>query len=332
MDLNNFDFSNLDDDDHTSQGTPNFDLNLNSRNYIPTFTELISDIENLQNFDDFGNPMSLSQLPTEKFVEGTPSYCATKSKKPSSSKKGQKTNENRVWSEKEDEALMSAWCLVSNDLIVGKNQNNYTRWKKVFDLYKQARVENKNQNQLRVRSVDAMKSRFQRLNYVVNKWVCCYNQVISRPPNTQFGVSGNISGTSSKRSISDVGSSPSSVNIGTPTSTTPSTVNVDEYVNLRPEGREAAKKKRKGKSPTSESMFSDQDVSLLEGHRIATETQVQQRERRIEADLKIEELRLLKIKTKMEMTMLNTLLSRQDLNAKDQEMKEKLQNKYMSEI
>ncbi|KAK9698470.1 hypothetical protein RND81_08G106500 [Saponaria officinalis] len=169
MDLNNFDFSNLDDDDHTSQGTPNFDLNLNSRNYIPTFTELISSSENLQNFDDFGNPMSLSQLPTEKFVEVTPSYCAKKSQKPSSSKKGQKTNENRVCSEEEDEALMSAWCLVSNDSIVGKNQNNYTRWNKVFDLYEQAQVENQNQNQLRVRSIDAIKSRFQRLNYVVNK-------------------------------------------------------------------------------------------------------------------------------------------------------------------
>ncbi|KAK9671658.1 hypothetical protein RND81_12G045900 [Saponaria officinalis] len=321
--------------------------------------------------------MSLSQLPTEKFVEGTSSYCAKKSKKPSSSKNSQKTNENRVWSENEDKALMSAWCLISNDSIVDKNQNTYTRWKKVFDLYEQARVENQNKSQLRVRSIDAMKSRFQRLNYVVNKWVGCYNQVLNRPlasgtnitddiksaqqlftnlnggvefndfnvynnvmskhekwslQNTQFGVREKNSGSSSKRSISDVGSSPSSVNTGTPTSTTPSTVNVEEYVNLRPEGREAVKKKRKGKTPISESMFSDQDVSLLEGHRIATETQVQQRERRLEADLKIEELRLLKIKTKMEMTMLNTLLSRQDLNSKDQEMKEKLQNKYMSEI
>ncbi|KAK9667108.1 hypothetical protein RND81_14G233600, partial [Saponaria officinalis] len=255
------------DDDHTSQGTPNFDLNLNS----------------------------------------------------------QKTNENRVWSEKEDETLMLAWCLVSNDSIVGKNQNNYTRWNKVFDLYEQTRVENQNQNQLRVRSIDAMKSRFQRLNYVVNKWVGCYNQVINRPPASGTNITDDIKSAQQLFANSNGGVEFNDFNVYNNVMSKHekrSLQNTQFGVSGNISGSKAAKKKRKEKTPTSESMFSDQDVSLLEGHRIATETQVQQRERRIEADLKIEELRLLKIKTKMEMTMLNTLFSRQDLNVKDQEMKE----------
>ncbi|KAK9723868.1 hypothetical protein RND81_05G030900 [Saponaria officinalis] len=175
-----------------------------------------------------------------------------------------------------------------------------------------------------------------------------YNKIMSKHPKWSLqkrnsNVSEDISTSGSKRSRSEMDSSPSSVNVPTPSSvnvttpsndnvTTPSSINVDEYVNQRPEGREAAKKKRNGKTHESDSMFSIDDISLIEESKVVTKEQIEFRQRRIEADLQIENIRLLKTKTKLEMTMLNTLLSQQNLNPKDQEMKDKLINKYMSDL
>ncbi|KAK9677262.1 hypothetical protein RND81_11G131500 [Saponaria officinalis] len=351
MDLNNFDFSSYDINDYTSQENTIFDLNQTTQNFnTPNFTELISDTQNSQNLDVFGNQISLSQLPTQKFVEQTPLYCATKTNKPSySSKKSMqhKKSETKKWNDKEDEALMSAWCISSTDSIVGKNQNTTTRWNKVFELYEQARVENQNHSQLGIRSIEAMKNRFKRLNFVVNKWVGCYNQVLNRPPRSgtnidddieaaqelfrkanddndfvdfnvynnvmskhqkwclqrsNFSVTGEVSGSGSKRSRSDMDSSPGSVNIPTPPSLNVDTstgLNEVDDINNRPEGREAAKK-RKGKK-TTHSLFDEEDRARLDGVRFATEAQVGLRQRRIEPDLKIEEITSLNTKTKMDM-------------------------------
>ncbi|KAK9677164.1 hypothetical protein RND81_11G125000 [Saponaria officinalis] len=387
MDLNNFDFSCYDINDNPSQENPNFDLNqTNQNNNTPSFTELISGTQNSQKLDIFGNQISLSQLSTQEFVRQTPLYCATKTNKPSSSNKNQcntKKSDPKKWNEKEDEALMSAWCISSTDSIVGKNQNTTTRWNKVFELYEQARVENQNHGQVGIRSVEAMKNRFKRLNFIVKKWVGCYNQVLNRPPasgtnidddieaaqklfrnvndgndfvdfnvynnvmskhqkwclnNSNFGVIEEVSGSNSKRSRSDMDSSPYSVNIPTPSSINvdiPTSANDVQDINNRPEGREAAKR-RKGKRTTTttstNSMFNEEDAARLDGVRTDTKAQIELRQRRIEADLKIEEMRSVNVKTKSDMKILNTLLAKQHLAPEDEEMKKKLIKKYMSDL
>ncbi|KAK9683642.1 hypothetical protein RND81_10G155500 [Saponaria officinalis] len=385
MDLNDFDFSSYANDDYsTYEDTQNIDLNQSTP--IPTFTELISGSENNQNIDVFGNPILLSQLRTQDFVEEPPLFCAKKSNKSLTSTKNQSNSKTdaRNWTEKEDEALMSAWILCSSNPILGKNQRTITRWNDVFELYEKSRTENQNQSQLGIRSIEGMKSRYKRLNSVVSQWVGCYAQVLNRPPASgtnieddielaqklfrtknsnsdfvDFDVYNNVMSkhpkwslpkkvtadttSGSKRSRSEMDSSPSSVNFGTPSSVnvgtpssgnvpTPSSFNVD--TNDRPEGREAAKKKRNGKAPlvVLESIFCADDRSLISGNRETTKEQNEFRQKRIAADLEIEQIRAQKMKTKMEMEWLNTLLSQQNLNPKDQEMKNKLMEKYMSDI
>ena len=214
-----------------------------------------------------------------------------------------------------------------------------------------------------------MKSRYKRLNTAVSKWVGYYTQVLNRPPASGTNIEDDIelaqklyrksnngndfvdfnvynkimskhpkwssqknqtefttNSSGSKRSRSEMDSSPSSVNVPTPSS----------YVdaNERPEGREAAKKKRNGKAPVvvQDSMFSADDISIIDGNRLTTKEQIDFRQKRIAADLEIEQIRAQKMKTKMEMGWLNTLLSQQNLNPRDQEMKDKLFDKYMANI
>ncbi|KAK9733751.1 hypothetical protein RND81_04G089700 [Saponaria officinalis] len=243
-------------------------------------------------------------------------------------------------------------------------------WKRISELYEQSRVENKNKTQLSIRSIDAMKSRWKRLNTVVNKWVSCYGKVVNRPPasgtsvqddieeaqklyrkisaeanfhdfyvyntvmsrhpkwslqNNNYGVNANVSDSSSKRSRSDLDTTPSSVNESTPTS-----VDSDEDINIRPEGREAAKKKRNGKAIVSDSIFTDDNKSLFDKHGTNMKMQIEQRQKRIDADLKIEELRLLGIEKNRELKILDTLLGKTNLSSREEELKEKLQSKYYS--
>ncbi|KAK9676790.1 hypothetical protein RND81_11G101100 [Saponaria officinalis] len=165
-----------------------------------------------------------------------------------------------------------------------------------------------------------MKSRWKRLNTVVNKWVSCYSKVVNRPPasgtnvkddieeaqklyrkisaganfddfyvynavmsrhpkwslqNNNYGVNANVSDSSSKRSRSDMDTTPSSVNESTPTS-----VNGDEDINIRPEGRETAKKKRNGKVIVSDSIFTDDDKSLFDKHGTNIKMQIEQRQKK----------------------------------------------------
>ncbi|KAK9755481.1 hypothetical protein RND81_01G028600 [Saponaria officinalis] len=47
--------------------------------------------------------------------------------------KAKKRVESNAWREAEDEALISSWCMISTDAIVGKNQNKNTRWTKVSE-------------------------------------------------------------------------------------------------------------------------------------------------------------------------------------------------------
>ena len=79
-------------------------------------------------------------------------------------------------------------------------------------------------------------------------------------------------------------------------------------------------------------MFSVDDISIIDGNRLTTKEQIDFRQKRIAADLEIEQIRAQKMKTKMEMGWLNTLLSQQNLNPRDQEMKDNLFDKYMANI
>ncbi|KAK9715045.1 hypothetical protein RND81_06G139400 [Saponaria officinalis] len=102
-------------------------------------------------------------------------------------KKKRKRGESNAWREAEDEALMSAWCVVSTNPTLGKNQNQHTRWTKVSELYEQSRL--KNPRQISAKSCEAMRSRFRRLNVLSNKWISCMKMVRSQP---------RISGTNAK--------------------------------------------------------------------------------------------------------------------------------------
>ena len=52
------------------------------------------------------------------------------------------SNTPHDWSEQEDMSLMSAYCFVSRDAVVGTNQTNAHLWQKVLDQYEEARKEN----------------------------------------------------------------------------------------------------------------------------------------------------------------------------------------------
>ncbi|KAK9676452.1 hypothetical protein RND81_11G078300 [Saponaria officinalis] len=211
-----------------------------------------------------------------------------------------------------------------------------------------------------------MKSRWKRLNLNVNKWVGCYSKVISRPPASgtnieddieaaqklyclenngnyfvDFNVYHNIMSKHPKWSLpkkgtrSDMDSSPHSVNIPTTSSVKVDTPTSVEDINNRPEGREAAKR-RKGKTKTTtmttESTFNEEDKSLLNGISTDNKAQIQLRQRRIEADLQIAKMTRGNIKMKSDMKILNTLLAKQHLIPDDEEMKKKLIQKYMSDL
>ncbi|XP_074301389.1 uncharacterized protein LOC141632775 [Silene latifolia] len=127
-----------------------------------------------------------------------------------------------------------------------------------------------------------------------------YNTIMSKHAKWKLqknpiDVGENISWSGSKTSRPEMDSSPASVNVSTPSSVnvpTPSSLNVEGYE--RPEGREAAKKKRQGKAPMTESdsVFSPGDISVMEGNRLSTKEQVEFRQKRMAADFKIEELRI----------------------------------------
>lgn len=182
MDLNLNDFSNI-EDYQTYDDNQSFQYDTNSQNNqieIPTFSELISNTHNYNNFEIFGDSNCLSQIPTQEFVDPTPSSSRKKSKKPPSFTPTQTNKgETHGWREKEDEALMSAWCLVSTNSVTGKNSTTDIRWNKIMALYEEAQKENP--TQLSCRTVDALKNRWKRLNLTVNKWVGCYKQILQRP-------------------------------------------------------------------------------------------------------------------------------------------------------
>ncbi|KAK9697660.1 hypothetical protein RND81_08G052100 [Saponaria officinalis] len=165
-----------------------------------------------------------------------------------------------------------------------------------------------------------------------------YHNIMSKHPKWSLpkkGVISEVSESSSKRTRSNMDSSPHSINIQTTSSVNVDTPTSVEDINNRPKGREAAKR-RKGKTKTTttttESTFNEEDKSLLNGISTDNKAQIQLRQRRIEADLQIAEMTRENIKMKSDMKILNTLLAKQHLIPDEEEMKKKLIQKYMSDL
>ncbi|KAK9667655.1 hypothetical protein RND81_13G002800 [Saponaria officinalis] len=292
-------------------------MQYNSQNIRPSHF-----FQNVDNTVDLNN---WSPNPSQIRVEHTqPSPSRTPKKQTNAKKRG----ENKSWREKEDEALMSAWCFSSTNAIIGKNQSTITRCAKVVELYEQARCENP--NEIGVRSEDALKCRFKKLNEMANKWISCYKAILSRPKRSetndedlendaqklfeadnggaryadlkvfnnvmckhrgwsiehinekQIDITSNeelspVSGGSSKRSRINE-------------SDTPPTVNVGESVEHRPEGRDAAKKKRQGKAVASNSLFNEDYTSKLDEMQISRDKGINIMEKKIEIELEMEKV------------------------------------------
>ncbi|XP_041992986.1 glutathione S-transferase T3-like [Salvia splendens] len=93
------------------------------------------------------------------------------------------SNTPHGWSEQEDMALMSAWCLVSTNAIVGANQTSAHLWQNVLDQYKQTRKENPGMGQQK--SSESLRQRYKRLNTNVTKWVGAYKHAHDRATSGQ---------------------------------------------------------------------------------------------------------------------------------------------------
>ena len=69
---------------------------------------------------------------------------------------------------------MSAYCIVSEDEICGKNQKKLSLWARVKELYDANRAENS--QKLGDRNIGQMKGHYKRLNESANKWVGAYRE------------------------------------------------------------------------------------------------------------------------------------------------------------
>ncbi|KAK9749791.1 hypothetical protein RND81_02G150500 [Saponaria officinalis] len=333
-------------------------------NYNYNFTELISNNQDPRNTDIFGNPINLSQPPNQPTRRRVTSSSRKNPPTPTPPTNIQ-NNLSTGWRDKEDEALMSAWIQCSEDAVRDKNQTTVTRWDRVMSLYNQSQQENP--TEIGIRSLDACKNRQKRLNLIVNKWVSCWKTIISRPRasgttfqddieaaqdlftegdrnvkkisefhvyNTvmskhpkwslqtcDFGITGDLSGGSSKRSRTEEPEDS--------TPDTPSRVNVGDSVCIRPGGRDAAKKQRKGKESEPSSTFSPENIlSRLDDMKISKANLIQHGQSRIEADLTIEQIRAQSRREKMDKKLLQTLLAKENLDEEDLLMKRRLQQQY----
>lgn len=328
---------------------------------------------NMSNFSNFSNNPNLSHglIPNsqnesnvitsqDNITQPSPSTITKKTRK--------KKSENAPWREKEDEALMSSWLMASTNAIVGKNQTQITRWLKVLQLYDEIR--NENPSEIGPRNSEALRQRYRVLSANASKWISCYKSILSRPRKSgtndqdlenaaqelyqeeyksryvdlklfknffsqlpkwsleideQQHVELNAnevtleeSGGSSKRSR--VNESDES-NPPTPPSIT------------RPEGRDAAKKKRNGKDKACTSSINNEylekidalSVNMAKDHDLLRR-KLEMEEKRLDLEMKKTEMQ----PSIMEMTLFNTLLSKQSLTPSEESMKEKLIAKYYS--
>ncbi|KAJ9546804.1 hypothetical protein OSB04_019347 [Centaurea solstitialis] len=184
---------------------------------------------------------------------------------PENTQTPQKSSKAAKRETREDIVLMSGWIYVSVEPIQGKNQKIQTFWSRVKNYYDETRAENP--EGLGIRNENQMKSRHARLNEAANKLVAEYreayrqkrsgmstkdaekeayaiflehNTTRSRP---EYEVDDEESGGSTKRSRTSEGDYSVETNKEIPNS------GVSKV--QRPMGRDAAKKKGKGKASQS---------------------------------------------------------------------------------
>ncbi|KAL8248129.1 hypothetical protein R6Q59_004997 [Mikania micrantha] len=123
------------------------------------YSNMYTNLDNSENYENsqhhqnllfFSNP---SQLP---FTQNPHTLQST-----------EKQTRTTKWDAAEDVALMSAWVMVSGDIINGKNKKKTSLWAEVKMIYDATRAENP--ENLGERNVEQMKARFCRLNENANK-------------------------------------------------------------------------------------------------------------------------------------------------------------------
>ncbi|KAJ0804711.1 putative glutathione transferase [Helianthus annuus] len=102
------------------------------------------------------------------------------------SQKKEKQSRGTKWDVAEDVALMSAWCLASENSVSGKNQRKESLWAKIKDIYDATQKENP--EKIGMRNLEQMKGRYKRLNESVQKWVGVYREACRQ---TRSGMSQN---------------------------------------------------------------------------------------------------------------------------------------------
>ncbi|KAL8216085.1 hypothetical protein R6Q57_022922 [Mikania cordata] len=117
--------------------------------YSNMYTNL-DNSENYKNTQNYENPSFFSN-PSQLHFNQNP-HTSQSTKKQTRTK----------WDVAEDVALMSVWCMASEDRINGKNKKKTSLWAEVKKMYDEARAENP--EMLGERNVEQMKGRFAQLN------------------------------------------------------------------------------------------------------------------------------------------------------------------------
>ncbi|CAI9295333.1 unnamed protein product [Lactuca saligna] len=162
------------------------------------------------------------------------------------------------WDADEDIVLMSAYCIVSENERRGKNQKKTSIWAQVKELYDANQVENP--GKLGNRNIAQMKGRYKRLNESAGKWdlQLDHDATRSRP---EYEVDDEESGGSTKRSrFTEKGDYCVQSNI--------EGESIGGSTIKRPTGRDAAKRKEKGKS-------SNEVVAELRAMRLSRDSEVE---------------------------------------------------------
>ncbi|XP_057809120.1 glutathione S-transferase T3-like [Salvia miltiorrhiza] len=146
----------------------------NSQNFNPSqdYYPNLADIPSSNEFPEFDYAMNseFSQNPTDSPISEYHQTSENFSANPS--------NNAQSWTDIEDISLMSAWCFVSNNPIVGTNRNSKSFWKTVADMYEQSRADNPEIGGRR--SVESLRNRYKRLNKNVTLWVAAYKKAYER--------------------------------------------------------------------------------------------------------------------------------------------------------
>jgi hypothetical protein len=131
---------------------------------------------NIFNLGDSAEYPNTQYYDNSQFFSNSSQLPVTES--PHTSQDTQNESRTNKWEVAEDVALMSAWCMVSEDATRGKNQKKEALWARVKAYYDATRAENP--GKLGMRNENQMKGRFTRLNQNGQKWIAAYKEAYRR--------------------------------------------------------------------------------------------------------------------------------------------------------